>query len=115
MQDWDRYDTRHAVFRPARMTAEALEEGYWRAYQDFYRWRSIWRASGTHQGWGARARHLAYTAGWKKLEPVWDGVIRARRLPGMLPALEAVLAGVKGEPRLRQRHNVLGNAVARIL
>lgn len=114
-QDWDRYDTRHAVFRPARMTAEALEEGYWRAYQDFYRWRSIWRASGTHQGWGARARHLAYTAGWKKLEPVWDGVIRARRLPGMLPALEAVLAGVKGEPRLRQRHNVLGNAVARIL
>ena len=26
--DWDRYDTRHAVFRPARLTAEQLECGY---------------------------------------------------------------------------------------
>jgi radical SAM superfamily enzyme YgiQ (UPF0313 family) len=39
--NWDLYDTRHVVYRPARMTAEALEAGYWRAYRDFYRWRSI--------------------------------------------------------------------------
>ena len=39
--NWDLYDTRHAVYRPARMTAETLESGYWRAYQDFYGWRSI--------------------------------------------------------------------------
>ncbi|HKC63096.1 MAG TPA: radical SAM protein, partial [Pyrinomonadaceae bacterium] len=37
--NWDEYDTRHAVFRPARMTPEALEEGYRRAYKEFYRWR----------------------------------------------------------------------------
>ena len=28
VHDWDLYDTRHAVFRPARMTAEELEYGY---------------------------------------------------------------------------------------
>ena len=28
-RDWDKYDTRHTVFRPARMTPEQLEEGYW--------------------------------------------------------------------------------------
>ena len=30
-RDWDRYDTRHAVFTPAGMTAEELEAGYWGA------------------------------------------------------------------------------------
>ena len=28
VQDWDLYDTRHTVFRPARMTASQLEYGY---------------------------------------------------------------------------------------
>ena len=41
-RDWDRYDTRHVVFRPAGMDARTLESGYRRAYQDFYRWGSIW-------------------------------------------------------------------------
>ncbi|MGC4083999.1 MAG: YjbQ family protein [Vicinamibacterales bacterium] len=39
--DWDLYDTRHAVFRPLRMSAEELERGYWWAYREFYTWRSI--------------------------------------------------------------------------
>ena len=47
-RDWDLYDTRHAVFRPARLTPEQLEEGYWRAYRDFYRWGSD-PARGRHQ------------------------------------------------------------------
>jgi radical SAM superfamily enzyme YgiQ (UPF0313 family) len=96
--DWDLYDTRHAVFRPARMTAEALEAGYWRAYRDFYSWGSILKAASAKECWSERLRHVAYTAGWKKLEPLWDWVIRARRLSGMLPLLEAVLAGL-GEHR----------------
>src|SRR5262249_60090204 len=33
-QNWDLYDTRHAVFRPERMTAQALERGDHRAYRD---------------------------------------------------------------------------------
>jgi radical SAM superfamily enzyme YgiQ (UPF0313 family) len=94
--DWDLYDTRHAVFRPAGMSAEALEAGYRRAYRDFYRWGSILKAAGAKEGWPGRLRHAAYTAGWKKFEPVWDWVIRARRVSGMLPLLETVLAGGGG-------------------
>jgi radical SAM superfamily enzyme YgiQ (UPF0313 family) len=91
--DWDLYDTRHAVFRPARMTADALERGYWRAYRDFYRWRAIVRGAATKPAWRGRLRHVAYAAGWKKFEPLWDLVIRARRVPYMLPLLERILAG----------------------
>src|SRR5258705_2171606 len=32
--DWDRFDTRHVVFKPAKMTSEALEAGYWRGYKE---------------------------------------------------------------------------------
>jgi radical SAM superfamily enzyme YgiQ (UPF0313 family) len=90
--DWDRYDTRHAVFRPARMTAAQLEDGYRQAYLDFYRWRSIWRGASTHPELTAKVRHFAYAAGWKKFEPLWDVVIRAKQAGMMLPVLEAVLS-----------------------
>jgi radical SAM superfamily enzyme YgiQ (UPF0313 family) len=95
-EDWDLYDTRHAVFRPAKMTAEALEAGYWRAYREFYRWGSILRGACAKEGWGGRLRHLAYSGGWKKFEPLWDWVIRAKRVSRMLPMLEALLAGRGG-------------------
>jgi hypothetical protein len=36
---------------------------------------------------------MAYAGGWKKLEPMWDWVIRARRVSNLLPVLESVLAG----------------------
>jgi radical SAM superfamily enzyme YgiQ (UPF0313 family) len=91
--DWNLYDTRHVVFRPARMTADALEAGYWRAYHDFYRWGAIAQAAWTKACWAGRLRHLAYTGGWKKFEPLWDLVIRAKRVAHMLPVLEAVLSG----------------------
>src|SRR5262249_17972708 len=72
--DWDRYDTRHAVFRPARMSPEALEAGYWRAYRDFYTWGSILRGARAHGRALDGLRHAAYAAGWKKFEPLWDVV-----------------------------------------
>src|SRR5215472_5297420 len=31
--NWDLYDTRHVVYKPAGMTPAALEAGYWRAYR----------------------------------------------------------------------------------
>jgi radical SAM superfamily enzyme YgiQ (UPF0313 family) len=89
--DWDRYDTRHAVFQPARMTARQLEAGYWRAYRDFYRWGSILRSAAAHENARDRVRHLAYAGGWKKLESFWGLVIRAGKLGRMRPALEGVL------------------------
>ena len=90
--DWDFYDTRHAVFRPARMTASELEAGYWRAYQEFYRWGAIARGAAVHPSRIAGLRHFAYAAGWKKFEPLWDLVIRAKRAGMMLPVLESILS-----------------------
>jgi radical SAM superfamily enzyme YgiQ (UPF0313 family) len=89
--DWDAYDTRHAVFRPARMSGQELERGYRRAYRRFYQWRSIVAAAGTQSSPLAALRHVAYAAGWKKFEPLWDLVIRAKRAGVMLPVLEAIL------------------------
>jgi hypothetical protein len=91
-RNWDLYDTRHAVFRPARMSARELEDGYWRAYREFYRWGSIARSAWSHAGIVGRLRHFAYAAGWKKFEPLWDLVIRAKRASMMLPVLEAILS-----------------------
>ena len=91
--NWDLYDTRHTVFRPRRLTAEALETGYWRAYQEFYRWKNILRSSTVHEGLTEQLRHIAYAGGWKKFEPMWDWVIRAKRVTSLLPVLERVLAG----------------------
>ena len=90
--DWDRYDTRQAVFRPARMSARELENGYKWAYREFYKWRSILRGSAAHGDVVAGLRHFAYAAGWKKFEPLWDVVIRAKRAGAMLPVLETILS-----------------------
>jgi radical SAM superfamily enzyme YgiQ (UPF0313 family) len=90
--DWDQYDTRHTVFRPARMSADELEQGYWRAYRDFYKWRSIVRGASAHSSLTAGLRHLAYAGGWKKFEPCWDLAIRAKRAGMMLPLLETILS-----------------------
>jgi len=89
--DWDLYDTRHAVFIPAQMTGEQLEQGYGRAYHDFYRWSAIARGALAHGDVVAGLRHAAYAAGWKKFEPLWDLVIRARQAGMMLPVLETIL------------------------
>ena len=89
---WDRYDTRHVVYRPIHLTPEALEQGYWNAYRDFYRWGSIFRGASTKATLLGKMRHVAYAGGWKKFEPLWDWVIRARRVNQLLPLLENVLA-----------------------
>jgi radical SAM superfamily enzyme YgiQ (UPF0313 family) len=92
VHDWDRYDTRHVVFRPARMSAAQLEHGYNWAYSEFYRWTSIVRGASAHDDAIAGLRHVAYAAGWKRFEPLWDLLIRARRAGTMLPVLETILS-----------------------
>ncbi|MGD9093295.1 MAG: radical SAM protein [Anaerolineales bacterium] len=91
--NWNVYDTRHVVFRPARMSAATLEAGYWRAYRDFYSWGSLFQSARAHDNVKDSLRHFAYAAGWKKFEPFWDWVIRAKRVTQFLPLLEAILAG----------------------
>jgi radical SAM superfamily enzyme YgiQ (UPF0313 family) len=93
-RDWDLYDTRHVVYRPHGLSAEQLEAGYWKAYRDFYRWRSIWQgAAGKPRQ--DRLRHLAYAGGWKKFEPVWDALIRSGQVMRALPLLETTLNGFR--------------------
>ena len=91
-RDWDLYDTRHVVFKPARLTPAELESGYWRAYRDFYRWGSIFRGAATNPDLRGRIRHIAYAGGWKKFEALWDVAIRSRQVLHALPFLEAILA-----------------------
>ncbi len=93
-RNWDLYDTRHVVYRPARLSPQALEDGYHWAYREFYRWSSIARASVTHDSLKHRVKHFAYAAGWKKFEAAWNMVIRLRQLRRMTPVLEGVLSKV---------------------
>ena len=89
--NWDRYDTRHVVYRPTQMDADTLEAGYWRSYQEFYRWDSIAQSAWTKSRLADRFRHLAYTGAWKKAEPIWDFLIRFKQVNRLLPSLENVL------------------------
>ena len=95
--DWDLYDTRHVVYLPARLAAEDLKNGYDWAYREFYRWSSITRGSLSHHSIKHRAKHFFYAAGWKKFEPLWDVMIRAKQLRIMTPLLEGILSKVTAE------------------
>jgi radical SAM superfamily enzyme YgiQ (UPF0313 family) len=101
-RDWNLYDTRHVVYRPTKLKSEALKAGYDWAYREFYRWGSIARASLHHGTLKHQAKHFFYASGWKKFEPLWDMIIRARQLTRVTPMLEAVLSRVTGS-RIEQR------------
>jgi radical SAM superfamily enzyme YgiQ (UPF0313 family) len=93
-REWNLYDTRHVVYRPAKLSPEALKNGYDWAYREFYRWSSIARASLHHGTLKHQLKHFFYASGWKKFEPLWDLLIRARQLTRVTPLLEAVLSRV---------------------
>src|SRR5256714_4089846 len=46
--NWDLYDTRHVVYRPLGLRPDELKRGYDWAYEAFYRWNSIFKASSAH-------------------------------------------------------------------
>ncbi len=76
------------------MTADALKSGYDWAYQEFYRWSNIARSSLFHGMTKHQLKHFFYAGGWKKFEPLWNLVIKLRRLDLMTAVLEAVLSRV---------------------
>ncbi len=94
-RNWDLYDTRHAVFRPRRMSAGQLEAGYRRAYREFYSWGNILRTTIGQGSIGRMMRHGAYTTAWKKLELFWDVIVRIHSVSLCTPVLESVLAGIR--------------------
>ena len=93
MHDWDLYDTRHAVFRPARMTARDARSRLLAGLSRFLS-LAIDRRAARRRTTSVLAglRHFAYAAGWKKFEPLWDLVIRAKKAGMMLPVLETILS-----------------------
>ena len=110
--DWDRYDTRNVVFKPKGMSADHLEQGYWSAYKQFYTWKNIWKGAQTKDTAIGSARHMAYSAGWKKFEPLWDMAIRLKRVTAMLPVLESVLTGFGSVTHRADKHALDDNGQA---
>jgi radical SAM superfamily enzyme YgiQ (UPF0313 family) len=110
-KNWDLYDTRKVVFQTIGMTADELEDGYWWAYKEFYRWSNIVKASLQHETYTHQLKHFFYAGGWKKFEPVWNFLIKTKHLNHTLPALETVLTRINGaanQPRTME--NLITNA-----
>jgi hypothetical protein len=62
---------------------------------------SIARASRHHGTFKHQAKHFFYASGWKKFEPLWDLIIRARQLTRVTPLLEGVLSRVTRAGKVR--------------
>ncbi len=96
-RNWDQYDTRQVVYKTQGLTEEELKNGYDRAYRDFYSWTNIAKASWQHDTLHQKLRHFAYTGGWKKMEAIWNFMIKTKGLNQMLPLLESILSSRKSE------------------
>jgi radical SAM superfamily enzyme YgiQ (UPF0313 family) len=94
-RNWDMYDTRNVVYETRNLRPHELKEGYHWAYKEFYKWSNIFRASFKHESHKHKLKHLLYSGGWKKFEPLWNFVIKSRNLNQMLPLLESLLSKVK--------------------
>lgn len=75
-RDWSLYDTAHVVFRPARMTAEQLAEGYASCYRRLFSAGSIWRRRPLDPR--AVPPYLAMSVLYKRANPLWRLLIRHR-------------------------------------
>jgi len=106
-RNWDLYDTRHVVYKTHGLTAKELETGYNWSYKEFYKWTNILDASFKHDSAKHILKHLFYTGGWKKFEPLWNFIIKTEGLNKMLPLLESILSkveyrGKSQEDRIKQ-------------
>jgi hypothetical protein len=75
-RDWTRYDTGHVVFRPKRMTAEQLAEGYAWCYRRLFSHGSIWRRRPADVR--AVLPYLAMSYLYKRSNKLWYRLIRHR-------------------------------------
>ena len=101
--DWDRYDTAHAVFQPAQMTAEELERGYAWIYRKFYSWANILRRM-PEGSLEHKVRFLVFNVALKKANWAWEVLIRLN----LLRPLFRVYWRLLGEGR----HAAAGRAVS---
>lgn len=79
--NWRRYNTAHAVFRPKLMSPEELEEGYLRAYRNFYSFINIvWRMPERRD---LRMPYILFNFGYRKFGRL-TSAIAGRRFTGAL-------------------------------
>jgi len=90
-RNWTKYNTRNVVFKPARMSVDELERGYWNSYTDFYKYSSIWKSAMIQGSISRKISSLAYSIGWKKIEPLWEFMVKYEKLKYALPLFVSVL------------------------
>jgi radical SAM superfamily enzyme YgiQ (UPF0313 family) len=73
-KDWSHYDTAHVVFKPRRMSAEELAQGYAWCYQRLFSHQSIWRRR-PHDP-QAVVPYLAMSYLYKRSNFLWHFLIR---------------------------------------
>lgn len=100
-KNWDLYDTRNVVFKTKNLSAAELKAGYDWAYKEFYSWPNIFKSGLNHSTLQHQLKHLFYTGGWKKFEPLWNFIIKTRNLSNMLPLLESILSEVKSKHEVK--------------
>jgi radical SAM superfamily enzyme YgiQ (UPF0313 family) len=90
-KDWSLYNTRNAVFKPEKMSVEELEYGYKWSYGQFYSIKSILSSSMAHKKASKKISSFIYSLAWKKMEPLWEMIIKLKKLSYSVPVLEEVL------------------------
>lgn len=94
-REWDLYDTRHVVFDPIGMTDRQLEDGYWHAYRSFYSLANITASVRAHASLPFGLKCGAYALAWKRLEPMWNILIRTGVVGAMRPIIESGLEAAR--------------------
>jgi len=110
-KDWNLYDTRNVVYQTTKLTPEELKNGYDWAYKEFYSLANIFRSGLNHESHKHKLKHLLYTGGWKKFEPVWNFLIKTKSLNNTLPLLESILSKVNTSKGLNTINNKITDDV----
>lgn len=75
-EDWSKYDTSHVVFRPNRMSVDALQRGYEWCYRRLFSHASIWKRRPADLR--AVPSYLAMSYLYKRSNWLWPWLIRKR-------------------------------------
>lgn len=101
-RDWAKYDGKHVVYYPSRMTPEQLQEGFFWANHQFYSWPSIWRRlAGTNQRLVAR---------WE-MNREFRKLVKRACPQGKLSPVAAVLKGLQAKLPTFDTDQLIPNAL----
>ncbi len=101
-RDWAKYDGKHVVYYPTRMTPEQLQEGFFWANHQFYSLPSIWRRlSATKQRFVAR---------WE-MNRQFRKLVKRACPQGTLSPVAAVLKGLQAKLPTFETDQLIPNAL----